>query len=227
MPTVLITGAGRGLGFEFARQYAADGWRVFATHRNPSGADQLKILEGDLNLVVLDVTNYGAIDVLAHNLRRESIDVLLNNAGIYGPRPSPLGSIDYAAWEEVMQINVYSVLRVSEAFSDHVARSERKIIAALGSKMGSMTNNTSGGSYIYRSSKAALNSVMKSLSVDLAAKGIVVGVFHPGWVRTDIGGPSAQINVEVSVKGIIKVIAGLSPERSGRFFNYGGAEIPW
>ncbi len=227
MPTVLITGAGRGLGFEFARQYAADGWRVFATHRNPSGADQLKTLEGNLNLVVLDVTDYGAIDALAHNLRRESIDVLLNNAGIYGPRPCPLGSIDYAAWEEVMQINVYSVLRVSEAFSDHVARSERKIIAALGSKMGSMTDNTSGGSYIYRSSKAALNSVMKSLSVDLAAKEIAVGVFHPGWVRTDIGGPSAQIDVDVSVKGIIKIIAGLNLERSGRFFSYGGTEIPW
>jgi len=227
MPTVMITGANRGLGLEFAVQYAADGWRVLAACRDPSEGGRLKEHDGDIKVLPLDVTDYGAVEALAHELRREAIDLLVNNVGIYGPRPCQLGSIDYTAWEEVMHINTLSAMKVAESFVDHVARSDKKIIAAISSKMGSLTDNASGGSYIYRSSKAALNAVMKSLAVDLAPKEIIVAMFHPGWVRTDMGGPSALIDASESVSGIRGVIGDLSLEQSGRFFNYDGTEISW
>jgi len=227
MPTVLITGANRGLGLEFAIQYAADGWRVLATCRDISEAGRLKEPDGDIKVLPMDVTDHGAIESLAHELRREAIDLLVNNVGIYGPRPCQLGGIDYAAWDEVMRINTLSAMKVAESFVDHIARSDKKIVAAISSKMGSITGNSSGGSYIYRSSKAALNAVMKSLAVDMAPKGVIVAVFHPGWVRTDMGGPSALIDASESVSGIRTVIDGLTLEKSGRFFNYDGTEISW
>ncbi|MEO5336431.1 MAG: SDR family oxidoreductase [Magnetospirillum sp. WYHS-4] len=227
MPTVLITGASRGIGLEFCRQYLDDGWRVVATGRDPKNSKGLTALRGDLLVQALDVGNHEAVDALAASLRRESIDVLINNAGVYGPRSSALRNLDYAGWGEVFRINSMAALKVSEAFLDHVARSGQKRIAALTSKMGSMADNRSGGSYVYRSSKAALNAVMKSLSVDLAPRGILVGILHPGWVRTDMGGPGALIDADVSVAGMRKVIAGLTPETSGAFLNYDGSPIPW
>jgi len=227
MPTVLITGASRGLGFEFARQYAADGWRVIATYRDSVGGGTLSDLGNRVYVHALDVTDHDHIQALARTLKRESIDLLLNNAGIYGPRPQPLGGVDYDAWTEVIRVNAMAALKVCECFVDHVARSDLKRIVAVTSRMGSITDNDSGGCYIYRSSKAALNAVMKSLSVDLRPRGITVAVLHPGWVRTDMGGPSALIDPEESISGMRKVIAGLTLEDSGRFFTYDGAEIPW
>ena len=219
MPTVLITGANRGLGLEYARQYLADGWKVIATCRNPAGASELANLQGDIEIHALDVTDFGQVQALAKSLRKESIDLLLNNAGTYGPRPSKLGGIDYEVWEDVMRINAMAPLKVCEAFRDHVAGSEMKKIAIMTSKMGSMGDNESGASYIYRSSKAALNAVAKSLSVDLQGKGIAVAVLHPGWVRTDMGGPSGLIGAEESVTGLRRVIDNLTLETSGRFLN--------
>ncbi|NQU57553.1 MAG: SDR family oxidoreductase [Rhodospirillales bacterium] len=227
MPTVFITGANRGLGLEYARQYAADGWRVLATCRNPAKAKELTALAGDVQVYSLDVTDHGLIQALAKTLRKESIDLLLNNAGIYGPRPSKLGGIDYKAWEDVMRINVMSPLKVCESFRSHVVASEMKKIAIMSSKMGSVGDNDSGASYIYRSSKAALNAAMKSLSVDLAPRGISVVILHPGWVRTDMGGPSGLIDAPDSVSGLRQVIEGLSMATTGRFYNYDGSEIPW
>lgn len=227
MPTVLITGTNRGLGLEYTRQYAADGWRVIATCRNPDAATELGKLEGEVEIHALDVTDHGQIMGLAKTLRKEVIDLLLNNAGVYGPRPSKLGGIDYDVWEEVMRINVMAPLKVVEAFRDHVAASEMKKIAIMSSKMGSMGDNESGASYVYRSSKAALNAVAKSLSVDLQLRGIAVAVLHPGWVRTDMGGPSGLIDAPESVSGLRHVIENLTLETSGQFFNYDGADIPW
>jgi NAD(P)-dependent dehydrogenase (short-subunit alcohol dehydrogenase family) len=227
MPTVLITGANRGLGLEFARQYGADGWRVIATCRDPAHATALKGLDGDVHVHALDVTDHARIHALAKTLKREAIDVLLNNAGVYGPRPAPHGNVDYAAWGEVFRVDAMAPLTVSEGFVDHVARSDLKRMVAITSRMGSIADNDSGGSYIYRSSKAALNAVMKNLSVDLRPRGITVVVVHPGWVKTDMGGPSALIEPEESVSAMRKVIAGLTMEDTGRFFNYDGPEISW
>ena len=227
MPTVLITGANRGIGFEFARQYADGGWRVIATCRDPANAGELSALGGDIEVHGLDVTDHVRIQALAKSLERSAIDLLLSNAGVSGPRPDPFGGIDYQSWMEVLSVNAMSPLKLCECFIDHVARSDFKRIVAVASKMGSIAENSSGGSYIYRSSKTALNAVMKSLSVDLASRRVIVAVLHPGWVRTDMGGPGALIEARTSVAGMRQVIAGLKLEDSGGFFNYDGAGIPW
>ncbi|MAE44573.1 MAG: short-chain dehydrogenase [Magnetovibrio sp.] len=227
MPTVLITGANRGIGFEFARQYADGGWRVIATCRDPANAGELSALGGDIEVHGLDVTDHVRIQALAKSLERSAIDLLLSNAGVSGPRPNPFGGIDYQSWMEVLSVNAMSPLKLCECFVDHVARSDLKRIVAVTSKMGSIAENSSGGSYIYRSSKTALNAVMKSLSVELASRRVIVAVLHPGWVRTDMGGPGALIEARTSVAGMRQVIAGLKLEDSGGFFNYDGAGIPW
>lgn len=227
MPTVLITGASRGLGLEFARQYAADGWHVIATCRDPARARDLRGLGDTVDVFALDVTDHGQVQGLAKKLKRDPIDVLLNSAGIYGPRPVPFGGVDYGAWADVFRVNAMAPLKVCECFVDHVARSDLKRMVTVTSGMGSIGGNDSGGSYIYRSSKAALNQVMKTLSVDLRARGITVVVLHPGWVRTDMGGPSALIDAPESVTGMRAVIAGLGAADNGRFYNYDGTEIPW
>ena len=227
MPTVMITGASRGIGLEFATQYARDGWRVIATCRDPVKAPALGRIEGAVEVYVLDVGDHRGIEALAGKLEDEAIDLLLNNAAIYGPRPAVPGSIDYAAWSEVMRINVLSQMKVAECFADHVARSQLKLLVAISSQMGSIDDNSSGGSYIYRSSKAALNMVMKGLSVDFKARGITVAMFHPGWVKTDMGGSGAQVGVVDSVTDMRRVIAGLDTKDNGRFFNRDGRPLPW
>jgi NAD(P)-dependent dehydrogenase (short-subunit alcohol dehydrogenase family) len=224
--TVLVTGAGRGVGLEFARQYAADGWRVIATCRDPGKASALRGLKGDVDVRALDVADLDAIAKLADALQDEAIDVLINNAGIMGGSQS-LGSIDYEDFARALRVNAMAPLRLAECFAPHVARGTDKRIASLSSIMGSIGNNASGGYYNYRASKAALNAAMKSLAADLAPKGIVVVVFHPGWVRTDMGGASAPVTPEASVAGMRALIAGLKPADAGRFFTYEGRELPW
>ncbi len=221
MPTVLITGAGRGIGREFARQYEAKGWRVVATCRDPSKYD----LEGEV--YPLDVTDPASIAALHGELDGEGIDLLINNAGIYGPRGAALGGIDYGAWEDVLRTNVLGPVRVAEAFAGMVGRSDLKIMVFISSKMGSIGDNTSGGGYIYRSSKTALNMAVASLSVDLSGRGIICLLFHPGWVKTDMGGASAPVDAAASVAGMCAVIDRATPADSGRFFNYDGKQLPW
>lgn len=227
MPTCLITGANRGIGLEFVKQYAADGWKIIATCRRPDAAEQLNALEGDIQVHPLDVTDFARIEALARKLGGEPIDLLINNAGIYGPRVSPYDSIDYAAWAEVLRVNTMSPLKVSAVFADAVAKSGLKRIVAITSQMGSIADNSSGGSYIYRSSKAALNAAMKSLAHDLQGKKIAVAMLHPGWVRTDMGGSGATIDPFESVAGLRQVIDALNLENSGRFLAYDGRELPW
>jgi NAD(P)-dependent dehydrogenase (short-subunit alcohol dehydrogenase family) len=192
MPTTLITGANRGLGLEFARQYAARGWQVYATCRDPDSASELRRLADASNhtvqIMALDVTDLASIKAAATELKGQPIDLLLNNAGVGGPRSQKIGNIDYEAWANVLDVNTLGSLRVSEAFVDHVARSERKLIVALTSGMGSIADNASGGALAYRSSKAAVNMVMRSLAIDLAPRGITCIVINPGWVRTTWAG---------------------------------------
>ncbi|MDH3231424.1 MAG: SDR family oxidoreductase [Alphaproteobacteria bacterium] len=221
MPTVLITGAGRGIGREFARQYEAGGWRVVATCRDPSKYD----LEGEV--YPLDVTDPASIAALRGELNGEGIDLLVNNAGIYGPRGAALGAIDYGAWEDVLRTNVLGPVRVAGAFADLVGRSDLKKMVFISSRMGSIGENTSGGGYIYRSSKTALNMAVASLSVDLSGRGIICLLFHPGWVKTDMGGASAPIDAAASVAGMRAVIDRATLADSGRFLNYDGNELPW
>jgi NAD(P)-dependent dehydrogenase (short-subunit alcohol dehydrogenase family) len=223
----LITGASRGMGLEFVRQYAADGWKVLATCRRPETAERLRAVEGDVKVYPLDVTDFAKVDALARQLKNEVIDVLINNAGIYGPRQLAYDRVDFGAWAEVMRTNAMAPLKVSAAFVSHVGRSEQRRIAAMSSRMSSMADNTSGGSYIYRSSKAALNAAMRSLAIDLKASGIAVVLLNPGWVRTDMGGPGAEIEAFESVAGMRQIIASLRMAESGRFFNFDGTDAPW
>jgi len=221
MPTALITGAGRGLGREFARQYQAGGWRVVATCRDPGRYD----LGGEV--YPLDVTDAAAIAALHDELNGEGIDLLINNAGIYGPRGGALGTIDYEAWADVLRTNLFGPVRMAEAFADMVGRSEHKKMVFLSSIMGSIHENDSGGAYIYRSSKAALNMAVVSLSADLSGRGIICLLFHPGWVKSDMGGASAPLDAATSVAGMRAVIERATAADSGRFFNYDGRRLPW
>lgn len=231
MPTVLLTGANRGLGLEFARQYARRGWRVLACCRVPNDAIALRQLAsasaGLVRLFALDMRAPARMAELARELAAESIDVLLNNAGVYGPNKMTLGQIDYASWAEVMDVNVFGPTRLVECFVEHVARSDKKLVACVSSYMGSIAGNTAGRHYLYRSSKAALNSVAKTLAIDLRPRGVTVVTLHPGWVKTDMGGPEADLEVPVSVANVIGVLDRAGPEHSGKFLNHDGGELPW
>ncbi len=228
-PTLLITGANRGLGLEFVKQYAEDGWQVIACCRWPDDARDLKNLadksSDQIEIHQLDVADFEEIDALALILQGRSIDLLINNAGVYPE--SSFGHVDYEAWAEAFHINSMAPMKMVEAFAAHVASSQLRKIVTLTSKMGSIDDNTSGGSYIYRSTKAAGNMVMKSLAVDLKPMGIASTILHPGWVRTDMGGPNGLIDAPESVSGMRKVIESLTLENSGRFVAYDGKLIPW
>ncbi len=230
MSSVLITGANRGIGYEFARSFADDGWHVHACCRSPDRAQSLKELAGGsvgaVTLHRLDVTDGLKVASLARELADEPLDILLNNAGIYGPRTG-FGETDYDEWPPIFATNVLAPMRMAERFVEHVAASERKLIVNISSRMGSVGDNSGGGAYIYRSSKAALNAVVKSLSIDLAPQGITVVAFHPGWVKTDMGGESAAIDATNSVTGMRAVIDRLGPADTGKFFDHDGAILPW
>jgi NAD(P)-dependent dehydrogenase (short-subunit alcohol dehydrogenase family) len=226
MPSVLVTGSNRGIGLEFVRQYAADGWRVFATCRKPAEAAQLRKIKGDVRVHALDVTDDAQVASLAGELRAEPLDILINNAGVIGPHDS-FGKTEPEGWAETLRINSIAPLRVLERFLPNLERGQQKKAMSLTSGMGSIGDNTSGGSYAYRTSKAALNQAMRSASIDLKRQGIIVVVMNPGWVKTDMGGRSAPLPVEDSVSDMRKVLAGLKPADSGKFLNHTGATYPW
>ncbi|PPR69121.1 MAG: C-factor [Alphaproteobacteria bacterium MarineAlpha3_Bin1] len=227
MPTVFITGANRGLGFEFAKQYAADGWRVIAACRDPVKAEALSAVEGDVQVETMDVDDDASVASLSDKLKDEAIDLLINNAGIYGPKHLSAEDMDYEAWGRVLRTNTMSPFRVTMAFLQQVRNSDQKIIATLSSKMGSLNENQDGGEYIYRSSKAALNAALKGLSYDLADSGIRIMLMHPGWASTDMGGPSAPLLPADGVAGLRKVLAGIKDGETGVFYDYNGGELAW
>ena len=221
---ILISGAGRGLGLELARQYAADGWKVIGTVRDAAARARLEKLGAQAHIV--DVTHLEHIETLAKKLTDVPLDVLFCSAGIIGKRGMALGSFDYTAWDEVMRVNVLGAAALAEALVDNVVASERKLIAMMSSRMGSITE-ASGITLPYATSKAALNMLVRGLAATLADKGVICVALSPGWVRTDMGGAGAPLAPETSVAGLRKVLAGLKPEDSGRFFSHDGSPIPW
>ena len=225
---VLITGANRGLGLEFTKQYAADGWNVLACCRHPQSAMALQALaqaNPNVKNFSLDVADFSQIDALALQLKDSAIDLLINNAGVYPS--SSFGDVDYDEWAQGFKINSMAPLKMAEAFVQQITRSQLKKIATITSKMGSIDDNTSGESYSYRSSKCAVNMVMKSLSIDVKPYGISTITLHPGWVQTDMGGVNGLINAQTSVTGLRKQIAALSLDNTGKFMAYDGKAINW
>ncbi|MDP1559062.1 MAG: SDR family oxidoreductase [Nitrosomonas sp.] len=232
MKTVLITGTNRGIGMEFSRQYAIDGWRVLACCRDPASSDALSKLAKQypeqITVLPLDVTNHEQIEHLSKKLSHESIDLLINNAGVCPSSHSDgFGKTDYEAWARTFQVNTMAPQKIVESFISQVIRSKLKTIVTITSKMGSIADNYQGGSYIYRSSKAAVNMVMKSLAIDLKSKGVIVVLLHPGWVRTDMGGPNGLISTEHSVTGMRRVIYNLTLVDSGCFYAFDSQVVPW
>lgn len=226
MPTVLVTGANRGIGLEFARSFAADGWRVHACSRNIEKAKEVRAIAGEVVSHRLDVTNGLKVASLARELADEAIDVLINNAGVRGAGAA-FGETDYEDWAQVLQVNTLAPLRMVERFAGLIEKSERKLVVNISSILGSIALTSSGGDYAYRTSKAALNMVTKTLSNDLAERGFTVVSFHPGWVRTDMGGPGASVTPAEAVEGMRGIIDRLGRGDSGRFFNYDGTTIEW
>lgn len=224
MPSIFITGASRGLGLEFARQYAAAGWSVTAACRDPSKASDLAGL--GVETVALDLADSESIRSAAESLRGRSFDVLLSNAGVYG-EGQQFGRLSEAEWERVMLVNAIAPLKLTEAFLPHLLAGQKKLVVFLTSKMGSIADNSSGGAYIYRSSKAALNAAVKSLSIDLAPRGITTLLLHPGWVQTDMGGPNALVAPGDSIAGMRRQIDAVEPGQPLKFLDYTGASLPW
>lgn len=227
MATVLITGASRGLGLEFCQQYATEGWQVLACCRKPETAGKLANIS-NVRVFSLDVSDFAQIDKLATQLQDTAIDVLINNAGIYGDSDKHgFGQLDYAAWMQTFTINTQAPVKMAEAFLPQLKRGNKKLLVSISSQMGSITDNGSGGSLLYRTSKVALNAAMKSLAIDLEDQGIGVLVLHPGWVKTDMGGPNALISTQESIIGMREVIARFTPVQSGSFLKYDGSTLPW
>lgn len=219
MPTVLITGANRGIGLEFVHQYRREGWDVIATARRPDNASDLSATGASVE--ALDTADPASIEALAQRLSGRPIDVLIANAGVY---PDDL---DAQKWSAGFATNCIGPTLLAQALRNNVkASTERKMIAVT-SRMGSIADNSSGGATAYRATKAALNAAWHSLAIELRDDRIAVGLVHPGWVQTDMGGKGAAIDTQTSVTGLRRVIAGLKPERSGSFFNYDGEELPW
>lgn len=226
MPSVVVTGANRGIGLALTGGFLADGWQVHACCRHPEKATKLRALEGDLSLHRLEVTDALQVSALARSLADQPVDLLINNAGVRGARGS-LGAVDYDNWARVMAVNVMGALRMTEQFAPLVALSDRRLIVNVSSVMGSIARNSGGDDYLYRSSKAALNMVTRSLAVDLATQGISVVSVHPGWVSTTMGGASAPLTADSSAADLRRLFERLQPADSGGFFDHDGNVIPW
>jgi NAD(P)-dependent dehydrogenase (short-subunit alcohol dehydrogenase family) len=238
MPTVLITGASRGLGLEFARQYAAAGWDVIASARNPAQATDLTDLKrraaGNLVIEPLDVTQPLQLQWLAGKYAETAIDLLINNAGDLGPKgphyelihQQYFGSINYEAWRAVLETNTLAPIRIAEAFADHVERSEQRKMIFMSSTVGSNAEGTYDV-FPYCSSKAALTKCVTMLARAVKGRGIIAAAVCPGHVRTAMGGPTADVEARDSVAGLRKIIAKLTLAQSGSFTRYNGENIAW
>lgn len=232
MATVLVTGSNRGLGLEWVRQYAAEGWRVYATCRQPTEAGELKALadrEKEIRILRLDVTKPDEINALAVELIKEPIDVLVNNAGVYLEKFMEVGlrRLRYEDWEYTFQVNTLGAVRVTEALQEHVARSEKRLVVVISTHMASIADIAAPGAYYYRSTKAALNAVMEGLTHELRPKGVGVLILHPGWVSTRMGGEGTSLMPPESVRGMRSLVEKFTLAESGRFFRYDGVEMPW
>lgn len=230
MAKYLITGTNRGIGLEFVKQVLAQGHDVVATCRNPENVPELRELQqanSALRVLPLDLASAESRQVLVDALNGDAIDVLINNAGIYGPRDANLGSLRESDWADVMLVDVIAPVLLTQALLPNLRKGSERRLAFLSSKMGSVSDNGSGGSYLYRTAKCALNQAVKSLAIDLQPEQFIVLSLHPGWVLTDMGGPNALIDTTTSVSGLLKVIDDARPVDSGHFFAYDGSPISW
>jgi len=231
MKTVLVTGANRGLGLEFCTQYAKAGWQVIAGCRKPNDANDLNQLaqqHANIQVLALDVSDHQQIDDLAHSLKGVSLDLLISNAGVYGDSAGQgFGAINYQNWQNTLNINVLAGVKLAEAFTGVLAKSEQGVFVAISSLMGSIADNDSGGSILYRSSKAALNAAMTSVAIDIKQSGVGVLIFHPGWVRTDMGGPNGLCDAPESIAGMRAQIEQFDMSNTGQFIKYDGTKMPW
>jgi NAD(P)-dependent dehydrogenase (short-subunit alcohol dehydrogenase family) len=222
MPRVLVTGAGRGIGLEFARQYAADGWDVVATVREPAKAGELAAL--GVRVEALDMRDFAAVAAFAGRLDGGPFDLFIANAGISKAKWIR-GREDAEAWQEVHAVNAVAPTLLAETLLPLVEAAGGRM-AAISSRMGSLADS-SGGYVGYRASKAALNAAWRALALGWRSRPVTLVLLHPGWVRTDMGGPQAPLPVEESVAGMRRAIAGLPRSASGSFVDYRGAPVPW
>ena len=235
MPVAVITGANRGIGLELTRQYVDDGWHVYAITRRSS--DELDSLaeSGSVTVIPADLTDDNSLRAAVAAIDAESVDLLVNNAGTMGNGTfeelgfafQAFGTFDRDEWHKVFDINVFTPQAMCELLADKLERAERGVAATISSMLGSHELNTSGSIYAYRASKAAVNSIMKSMGSDLGKRGVIAVALHPGWVQTDMGGAGADVTVTDSVTGLRNVIAGLSADDAGSFFAYDGQQMPW
>jgi NAD(P)-dependent dehydrogenase (short-subunit alcohol dehydrogenase family) len=221
-PTVLIVGASRGIGLELATQYLADGARVFATARDDASLAKLRSLGA--RVLRLDVTDTDSVSGLAWQVNGEAFDTVVVNAGVYGPTTSGLETPTQADFDRVMHTNVLGPMRVIPQLADALAEGSR--LGVISSRMGSMGMRAGADGWLYRASKAAVNSVLKDASIALAGRAVCVAL-HPGWVRTDMGGEGADLDVADSVRALRGTLAALTPEDNGRFLNYDGQALDW
>ena len=226
MPTVLVTGASRGLGREFCRQYAADGWRVLATMRDPDSASPFE--SGNIERYRLDVSERPRILELAQELEGSAVDLLINNAGLWaGDEGEGMGGFSDAPWMEQFHVHVLGTMAMCEAFASHVAASGKKLIVQISSGNGSLSREENPSYYPYNTTKAALNMITRGMAFDLRGRGITVVAVSPGFVATDMSGPNADLTPEESVSAMRALIERLGPEDSGGFRRYTGETYPW
>jgi short-subunit dehydrogenase len=226
MNNALITGANKGIGLEFARQLKNKGYYIIGCCRNPSKALELKELADEV--IQLDVTNDHDIESLKQTLNNRPIDLLVNNAGVSGEQGVTIGNVDRENFIHVLNVNCISVVKLSDALITNIQTSQEKNILVISSRMGSIADNERGKSYAYRTSKAALNCAIRSFAIDVKAKGIHVMLIHPGWVKTDMGGEDALIDVQTSVAGMLKQAEKhLSKSHADKFYRFDGDVLPW
>ena len=226
---ILVTGASRGLGLGLTQEFLKRGHHVIAAARNIDGARDLWELERDYGercrLVELDVTSDRDAAKVAQSFGDEPLDILVNNAGILLEQEASLANLSLDAVTKTFAVNVTGPMRVIRALLPLLQRAPHPVVATLSSKMGSIGDNTTGGAYAYRISKAAVNAFNKSFALD--HRKVIAVVLHPGWVKTDMGGDAAPLGIMESTEGLAAVILGLKAADSGRFLDYRGKELPW
>ncbi|PNU20252.1 short-chain dehydrogenase [Geothermobacter hydrogeniphilus] len=228
--TILITGANRGIGFELACAFLTRGWQVLTCCRDPEQAADLQRLDaesGKVEILRLDVAEPDQIATLTAALAGRPIDILFHNAGLFGPRDQAFGNTDPEQWLEVFRVNVIAPQKLTESLVENVAGSGRKTVAIMGSQLGCIGDNSSGAWPIYRTSKAAAHMLMRTLAFDLKARGITVVAFHPGWVRTRMGGAEAPLEPAEAAAGLTRQLLSLNPADSGSLIHMDGRRLGW
>ena len=234
--TALVTGANRGLGLEYCRQLVAGGWRVFATVRDPSRIDGLERVAsqypGSVTVISLDVVSAADTDRLVRQLETVAIDLLINNAGTFGPEGSPggmryqsLAGMDYEIWRQILEVNLLAPFRLTAALAPNLRLCAHPVVVMLSSDLGSIANNRLGQSHAYRTSKAALNMLTKGIANEW--RDVIIISMAPGWCKTDLGGEGAQVEPADSVRAQLLTFEGLNAAHSGQFLDRFGAPVAW